>query len=241
MKQPNNSFSEAKASEILELAARYYTEENQAYTDEELIHAGTEAQIPDYLVIKAVQEIKNRKQQKLARKKRIQYRLKRVLGSSLLVFSAIACWGTITYNHLITVISNTKTAQKQVTNQLQRRANLIPQLVNLTQTYANHEQEIITQLIVARQDYLKADAFEAKTNAIANIDRAILNFSNYATTNQKLKSSQLFINLQYEITGTENRLAVERMRYNQAVEKYNQEIKQFPQSLVATIFQFESL
>lgn len=238
MKQTDKSFSEAKASEILELAARYHVESNQAYTIEELIDVGTEAQIPDCLIIKAIQEIEAQKQQKLEQQKRVKNFLTKALSYCLLICGGITLWSAITYNHLVAVVNNTQTAQKQVNNQLQRRADLIPQLVSLTQTYAEHEREIITQLVTARQDYLAAEDLGEKTLANTKLDRAILNFSNYATTNQQLQSSQLFINLQYEITGTENRLAVERMRYNEAVQKYNQEIQKFPQSVIAKVFEF---
>ena len=239
MKQSRNSFSEAKASEILELAAKYYSTEQQSYTVAELVQAGTEAHIPDRLVIKAIQELKTQKQQQLKQDKQVQRYIRISLGLSLIMTSAIAFWSTITYNHLISLANKVETAEKQVENQLQRRANLIPQLVEITKLYANHESEIINQLIVARKNYLAADILEEKITEISTLNRAILNFSHYATTNQKLQSSQLFINLQYEVTGTANRLAVETMRYNQAIQNYNQEIQQFPQSLVAKTFRFE--
>lgn len=241
MKPTEFRFSSNKASEILELAARYYTAENQTYTVAELVQAGSEVQIPDHLIRKAITDLGQQQQQQLEQRRKVKYCLGMVIGFSLIFTSAIASWSAFTYNHLVTVSNRVETVQKQVENQLQRRADLIPQLVNLSKTYANHEQEIITQLIQARQDYFKADNLEEKITAIAKLDRAILNFAHHATANQQLNSSQLFINLQYEITGTENRLAVERMRYNQTVQKYNREIQQFPQSLIAMTFHFEPL
>jgi LemA protein len=241
MNKLDTLFTEAKAAEILELAAKYYSVEQQSYTLIELTHAGSEVQIPDRLIQKAILDLKTRKQQQLDQQRQVKHRLRMAWGFGLIITSAIALWTAATYNHLTATKLESETTQKQVDNQQQRRADLIPQLVELTNTYANHEQEIISQLIVARQGYLKADEPAEKTMAIAILNQAILDFSRYATTNQQLQSSQLFINLQYEITGTENRLVVERMRFNQAVQKYNQEIQQFPQSLVAKTFHFKRL
>ncbi len=206
-----------------------------------LTEAGSEVQISDRLIQKAIHELETSEQQQLQQQRQVKHRLRMAWGFRLIVISAIACWSIATYNYLTATKLESETTHKQVENQLQRRADLIPQLVEITNTYANHEQEIISQLIAARQGYLKADKPAAKTRAIAILDRAILDFSRYAATNQQLQSSQLFIHLQYEITGTENRLAVERMRHNQAVQKYNQETQQFPQSLVAKTFNFKRL
>lgn len=73
------------------------------------------------------------------------------------------------------------------------------------------------------------------------MNQAIDRFQNYAAANPQLQSSQLFINLQYELAGTENRIAVERMRYNQAVKAYDQKVQRFPNSLLANAFGFERI
>lgn len=234
-------FAEAKATEILELAARYYEAENEAYTETELVSAGSEVQIPDRLIRKAIADLKACQQRQRERKRKTKYYLQLAAGISLILTGAIALWSGVTYNHLLTLSAQVRTSQKQVANQQQRRADLIPQLVKLTNNYADREQAIISQLVEARQEYLQAENAAAKTQAIAKLDRAILNFSEYAIANPKLNSSQLFSNLQHEITGTANRLAVERMRHNQAVANYNQEIQQFPQSLIAKTLGFENL
>ena len=90
----------------------------------------------------------------------------------------------------------------------------------------------------SRQAYLQALTPAQKAAAIAKIDQAIARFHQYAATNPQLQSSQLYINLQYEMAGTENRLAVERMRYNQAVQAYNQQVQAFPTSLLAKAWGF---
>ena len=124
-------------------------------------------------------------------------------------------------------------------NQLQRRTDLIPNLVSVTQAYAQHEKELISLLVQSRQAYLQAVTPEEQATAIVEVNRAIGRFRNYAATNPQLQSSQLFVNLQYELAGTENRLAVERMRYNRTVQDYNQKIQGFPNSIIAKALGFE--
>jgi LemA protein len=229
------------ASEVLTLASQYYAEQNQGYNLPELIEAGAEVQIPPKLIELAVLEVQARHQQKLEQqKKNKQYRQ---IFLTISVFVAIAiAWGAIeTYNNLSYSRSQPLAAWAQVENQLQRRADLIPSLVRVTQTYARHEKEIISLLNKSRQAYLQANTQKEKLQALALVEGAINNFQNYAATDSHLQASQLFINLQYEITGTENRIAVERMRYNRATNAYNQQLQQFPNVLFAKVFGFKSM
>ncbi len=87
--------------------------------------------------------------------------------------------------------------------------------------------------------YLISSTPEEKATAIIFVNQAIESFRDYAATNPQLQSSQLFVNLQYELAGTENRLAVERMRYNRTVQDYNQKIQGFPNFLIAKALGFE--
>ena len=80
---------------------------------------------------------------------------------------------------------------------------------------------------------------EEKAAALVFVNQAIGHFRDLVATNPQLQSSQLFVNLQYELAGTENRLAVERMRYNRTVQDYNQKIQGFPNSLIAKALGFE--
>ncbi|MCU0534484.1 MAG: LemA family protein [Hydrococcus sp. Prado102] len=154
---------------------------------------------------------------------------------------AIALVAIGTYNDLTYSISQPQAAWAQVENQLQRRADLIPSLIRVTQAYARHEKDIISLLNQSRRAYLQANTQQEKLQALALVDRAISNFQNYAATDSQLQASQLFINLQYEIAGTENRIAVERMRYNQATSAYNLQIQQFPNVVFAKVFGFKPM
>jgi LemA protein len=160
------------------------------------------------------------------------------IGAGFVAVSVL--WSIWTYNSLSKTTSEVEAAWAQVENQLQRRADLIPNLVSVTQAYAKQEQELVSLLVQSREAYLQAVTPNEKTAAIAKVNQSIKRFGDYAAANPQLQSSQLFINLQYEIAGTENRIAVERMRYNKAVQSYNQQIQQFPNSVLAQAFGFKS-
>ena len=227
------------ASEVLELASRYYAEQNQSYSKSELVEAGKEVQIPTELIEQAIRDVQIQHQQKIEQQKQVQKQRQTILKISAGIFAAIAIWSIWTYNSFSSTALKTEAAWAQVENQLQRRTDLIPNLVSVTQAYAQQEKDLVSLLIQSRQTYLQAVTPAEKRVAIVEVDRAIGRFREYAVTNPQLQSSQLFVNLQYELAGTENRLAVERMRYNRSVQAYNQKIQGFPNSLLAKALEFE--
>ena len=241
-KTQNNTdteISEDLAPEILDLAARLYSERQNSYSTEELIQAGSGANIPPELVREAIAQIQSQRQQKRRFKQQIQKFVKRS-ATIFIGFIAVAIvWSGFTYNSLATSANRVDSAWAQVENQFQRRADLIPNLVNVTKGYAQQEKEIVALLIQSRQAYLQADTPQEKATAMATIRQAIDKFQIFAAGNPELQSSQLFINLQYEIAGTENRIATERRRYNLAVSDYNGQVNSFPNVLVAKRFGFE--
>ena len=222
------------ASEVFTLASQYYAKEIQSYSMSNIVEAGAEVHIPPELIQQAIQEIQTR--QKRARQQR-QMLLKVGVG----MLTAIALWSGWTYNSLSNAESNVDLAWAQVENQLQRRADLIPNLVRVTEAYAQQEKELVSVLLESRQTYLQANTQEDKLQSLQSLNRALDSFWDYAATNSQLRSSQLYKSLQYEMAGTENRIAVERMRYNQAIKTYNQKIKQFPHLLLANIFGFSKM
>lgn len=223
---------EEMVSEVFTLASRLYAEKNQEYSLAELTEAGAEANIPPEFIQQALQEIQA---QKIAARKR-QENLRIILIS---LGAVIGVWGIWTYNTLSSTSQRVEGAWAQVENQFQRRADLIPNLVNVTQAYARQEREIINQLTQSRQAYQQADNPNEKITAMTQVSQAIGNFQTSIASKPQLQSSQAFTNLQYELAGTENRIAVERRRYNQAVQIYNQKVQAFPNSIVATLFGFK--
>ncbi len=227
------------APEVLELASRYYAKQEQSYSDSQLVEAATEAGIPTRFIEQAIADVRKQHQQKLEQQRQVIKHRQMMLKIGAAFLAAIALWNIWIYNSLSSATLKTEAAWAQVENQLQRRTDLIPNLVNVTQAYAQHEQELISLLVQSRQAYLQAVTSEEKAVAIVEVDRAIGLFRDYAATNPQLQSSQLFVNLQYELAGTENRLAVERMRYNRTVQDYNQKIQGFPNFLIAKALGFE--
>ncbi|WP_231510427.1 LemA family protein [Fischerella sp. PCC 9605] len=239
MKNADNRIPEEIAPEVLELASRYYADYTQSYSASELVAAGKEVDIPAEFIQKAIREVQAKREQKQQQQKRLAHLRQQLLLIGAGIIAALTVWSAWTYNSLQSSNARVEAAWAQVENQLQRRADLIPNLVSVTQAYAKQEKELVSLLVQSRQAYLQAATPNEKAAATVQINQAIDRFQDYAAANPQLRSSQLFTNLQYELAGTENRLAVERMRYNQAVQAYNQKIQSFPNLLVAGPFGFE--
>jgi LemA protein len=236
---PNNRIPDEIAEEVLALASQYYADYQDSYSTDDLIDIGGQVQIPAELVQKAIADIEAQKRQerKEALEKRHQARLFRNIG--LGVAGLVLVFSIGSYNRLVGARSQVQAAWAQVENQQQRRADLIPDLINLTQALAKREENIINQLTQAQASYTAANTPQAKAAAIEEINTAIQSFTAYSAQNPELGSNQLFINLQYELAGTANRLAVERKRYNEAVIQYNQTINGFPLAIVAKLTGFQ--
>lgn len=240
MSNSENRIPEEIAPEVFALASRYYADYRQDFSESELVQAGSEVDIPAEFIQKAIQDIQAQQLQKLDQQKRAQRQRQQWLKLGVGCLSIILLWSIWTYNSFSRASARVDAAWAQVENQLQRRADLLPNLVSVTQTYAKQEQSLVTTLIEARQSYGQANTLNEKAAALNNVNHAIEQFYDYAADHPELQSNQLFINLQYEITGTENRLAVERMRYNQAAQDYNQTIQSFPSSLLARMLNFQN-
>jgi len=129
-------------------------------------------------------------------------------------------------------------AWAQVDVVLQRRADLIPNLVETVKGFATQEQTVFGEIAKARAAYLSAGTPGEKIAANAEVDRAMVKVLALAENYPQLKSNENFLRLQDELAGTENRIAVERRTYNQVVQDYNTFIATFPNSLVASMSGF---
>ena len=121
----------------------------------------------------------------------------------------------------------------QIDTQLQRRADLIPNLVNTVKGYAAHEKDVFTAVSDARAALLAARGPEGKAEASAQVSSALGRLLAIAEKYPELKADSTFHRLMDELAGTENRISVARTRYNDSVKSYNQAIRQFPGSLFA--------
>lgn len=164
-----------------------------------------------------------------------------ILGVIGIFGAAVASWGVGKYNNLIALGQNIDKSWGQIENVLQRRNDLIPNLVNVVQAYAIQEQEVFIKVAEARNVWAKAmqaGTTTEKIKADGVMSGALLNLMAVAERYPDLKSNQNFLALQDELAGTENRIAVERMRYNESVQLYNTTSKSFPTNLIAGIFKF---
>lgn len=142
------------------------------------------------------------------------------------------------YNRLVTQNEQIDAAWAQVQNVLQRRADLIPNLVETVKGYAAHEKEIFENVAAARGRLAGATTPKEAEAANAGLTSALGRLLAIAENYPNLKANENFIRLQDELAGTENRIAVERMRYNETVRTYNTSIKRFPTNLVAGFFHY---
>ncbi|HEY7284016.1 MAG TPA: LemA family protein [Vicinamibacterales bacterium] len=143
------------------------------------------------------------------------------------------------YNTFVSQEETVKTQWAQVENQLQRRNDLIPNLVETVKGYAAHEEGVFKDIADARAKLLAAkspdETITAANQQTSALGRLLAISENYP----QLKANEQFNRLSDELAGTENRIAVERMRYNEAVQKYNTSRRQFPANITAKMFGFK--
>ena len=142
------------------------------------------------------------------------------------------------YNRIQQLDENAQQAQQQISVQLQRRADLVPNLVNTVKGYAAHEEAVFTQVATARGALTGAiQGGDAAQMAAANaqLTGALGRLIAVAEAYPQLKADQTFLRLQDELAGTENRIATARGDYNQAVQTYNTYIRTFPQAITAKV------
>jgi LemA protein len=139
-------------------------------------------------------------------------------------------------NRLIELEESTKTAWAQVESQLQRRLDLIPNLVETVKGYAKHEETVLTEVTKARASVAGAGSPSEKMAANNQLTSALSRLMVVVEKYPDLKANQNFLALQDELAGSENRISVARQRYNDAAQVYNATRRKFPYSLVAGSF-----
>ncbi len=158
-------------------------------------------------------------------------------------------WFIGSYNGLVKLDTQVDESWANVETQYQRRADLIPNLVNTVQGAANFEKEtqsaialLRTQAVSAKAAWDGAQGINEKIVAAKQVDKVIGGFSGLNINVERypeLKATQNFLNLQAQLEGTENRVAVARTRFNEVVSKYNVKVRRFPTVLIANMFGFE--
>ena len=154
----------------------------------------------------------------------------------LLGVGALAGMGA--YNTLVQRQEEVHKSWAQVQNVLQRRYDLIPNLVNTVKGYAAHEQQVLEEVTRLRSQWGAAKTDSAQVAAAQQLEGALGRLMVVLERYPDLKANQNFLALQSELEGTENRIAVERMRYNETVQRYNVAVRTFPSNLVARLTGF---
>ncbi len=162
-----------------------------------------------------------------------------VLGVILLV--AVLLGGSMmgSRNELVSERESIKGAWSQVDVALQRRADLIPNLVETVKGYATHEQSVIDSVTKARAAMMGARTPSEKIAANSQLDSALGRLFVVVENYPNIKANENFQRLQDELAGTENRIAVERRKYNEVVQRYNTDIELFPKNVAASMFGFQ--
>jgi LemA protein len=166
----------------------------------------------------------------------------------LLAVGMLVIWGISSYNNMVSLDQAVIQSWAQVENQYQRRADLIPNLVNTVKGYADFEKEVLTKVTEARarvsqfnitpevlndpQAFAKFQSLQGELSGA--LSRLLVTVENYP----QLKANENFLQLQAQLEGTENRISVERKKFNEVVQSYNTTIKRFPASLMAGMFGF---
>jgi len=164
------------------------------------------------------------------------------------VIAIIAIWSVGSYNGFVSKEEGVETAWSQVENVYQRRMDLIPNLVSTVKGYAAHEKETLEGVINARAKAsqitidpanLNAEQISKFQNAQGDLSSALGKLMVVMERYPDLKANQNFLELQAQLEGTENRIAVERRKFNTTAKAYNVSIRKFPKNLIANMFGFE--
>ncbi len=148
---------------------------------------------------------------------------------------AIIGWGISQYNHVITMDEQVKAQWAQVDNQLKRRYDLIPNLVETVKGYATHERQLFENIAEARTKYFQANTPTDKIKASGQVEGLLSRLLVLRETYPQLKANESFLKLQDSLEGTENRIAVERKRYNEAAQTLNTYRRTVTGSIIASI------
>lgn len=166
----------------------------------------------------------------------------------IVVIGAIAIWLISSYNGMVKMDEEVSSAWSNVENQYQRRADLIPNLVNVVKGYASHEKETFEAVVSARSkatqitvdpENLTPEKLQEYQKAQGEVGATLGRLLAITESYPELKANENFKELQAQLEGTENRISVERRNFNEIARTYNSAIRAFPRSIIAGMFGFE--
>ena len=160
-----------------------------------------------------------------------------IVGVVVVILLLVVSLGS-SYNSMVKLSENVDSKYADISVQLKRRTDLIPNLINTVKGYMDHEQKIIDSVTEARTNLVNAKTVSEQAKANDELSSALNSLNVIVENYPDLKSNTNFIQLQDELAGTENRIAVSRKDYNDAVKDYNSTIKSFPKNIIAGMFGF---
>ena len=156
----------------------------------------------------------------------------------VIVIAVIAMYAVQIYNSLVRLRNQVKNAWSQIDVQLKRRHDLIPNLIETVKGYMTHERDTLENITRARSAAVDASSVGDKSKAETELSGALQRFNLVVENYPDLKANQNFLELQEELTSTENKISFARQSYNDQVLFYNNKIEMFPSNIIAGMFQF---
>lgn len=158
---------------------------------------------------------------------------------ALIILVVIAFWLIATYNGLVQARNKVRNAFAQIDTQLQRRFDLIPNLVETVKGYASHEKELLENVTASRSGYMNATTAAEKMAADNQLTSTLKTLFAVSENYPELKANENFSKLQDDLKGTEDKVAFSRQFYNDSVTKYNDKLLMFPTNIIGSMFGFK--
>jgi len=232
-------FTEQEVAEILRRATEFQHQAENAAEERvspQALEAGAQqAGIPTAFIEQAIQAIRAERERQVVQqaRRRRQLTIAGVIGALCLILTAF--FSHVTLNNRV---ANVEEKQMQLENVLQRRHDLIPNLIAVAKAYAAHEQELIDSINTAYLQLEQPQGFEQRQTLERSLDDSVSRLMASLRADPQASSAALFSRLSDEMAGAENRIAVERKRYNEAVAAYNRTTRSFPVFLVRPLLGF---
>jgi LemA protein len=173
----------------------------------------------------------------------MELKIGKVVGIIILVaviaLVVFGIWAVLSYNSLVSQEETIDSQWAQVSNEYQRKIDLIPELVETVEDYQEFEKGTLENVTRLRTQWMEAKATEDQVNITSELDRALIDIIVTYEEYPYLQSIEAVSSLMYALEGTENRITVERMRYNEDVRDYNSDVRSFPKSVIAGWFDFD--
>ena len=159
---------------------------------------------------------------------------------AIIIVVVLLIWVIASYNGLVTLRQRVKNGWSQIDVQLQRRFDLIPNLIETVKGYTKHEEEVFTKVTELRTSWSNASTVHEKAELANELSGALKTIMAVSEGYPDLKANQNFSELQEELQNTENKISYSRQFYNDTVTKYNTKLEMFPTNILAGLFHFES-